>query len=205
MDNPHTKPFAFWEWAINEIKAEHPDVLFLAEAFTRPHVMYRLAKLGFSQSYTYFTWRNTKQELTDYFTELTRTEVREYLRPNLWPNTPDILSEFLQRGGRAAFMIRLILAATLGSNYGIYGPAFELCENTPLQQGSEEYLDSEKFQIKQRDLNATWSLKDLISRVNTIRKQNARCSAIALCISIIPIIRCCFATVRRRKIFRTLS
>jgi starch synthase (maltosyl-transferring) len=172
VDNPHTKPFAFWEWVINEIKAAHPDVLFLAEAFTRPHVMYRLAKLGFSQSYTYFTWRNTKQELTDYFTELTRTEVREYLRPNLWPNTPDILSEFLQTGGRAAFMIRLILAATLGSNYGIYGPAFELCENTPLRQGSEEYLDSEKFQIKHRDLNATWSLKDLISRTNAIRKQN---------------------------------
>jgi starch synthase (maltosyl-transferring) len=172
VDNPHTKPFAFWEWVINEIKAEHPDVLFLAEAFTRPHVMYRLAKGGFSQSYTYFTWRNTKQELTDYFTELTRTEVREYLRPNLWPNTPDILSEFLQTGGRAAFMIRLILAATLGSNYGIYGPAFELCENAPLRQGSEEYLDSEKFEIKRRDLTATWSLKDLISRVNAIRKQN---------------------------------
>ncbi len=113
VDNPHTKPFAFWEWVISEIKAEHPDVLFLAEAFTRPHVMYRLAKLGFSQSYTYFTWRNTKQELTDYFTELTSTEVREYLRPNLWPNTPDILSEFLQTGGRAAFMIRLILAPRL--------------------------------------------------------------------------------------------
>jgi starch synthase (maltosyl-transferring) len=172
VDNPHTKPFPFWEWIINEIKAEHPDVLFLAEAFTRPHVMYRLAKLGFSQSYTYFTWRNTKQELTDYFAELTQTEVREYFRPNLWPNTPDILHEFLQTGGRAAFMIRLILAATLGSNYGIYGPAFELCENAPLRQGSEEYLDSEKFEIKHRDLNAAWSLKDLISRINAIRQQN---------------------------------
>ncbi len=172
VDNPHTKPFPFWEWVINEIKTQHPDVLFLAEAFTRPHVMYRLAKLGFSQSYTYFTWRNTKQELTDYFTELTRTEVREYFRPNLWPNTPDILHEFLQTGGRAAFMIRLILAATLGSNYGIYGPAFELCENAPLRQGSEEYLDSEKFEIKHRDLNAASSLKDLISRINAIRQQN---------------------------------
>ena len=172
VDNPHTKPFAFWEWVISEIKAEYPDVLFLAEAFTRPHVMYRLAKAGFSQSYTYFTWRNTKQEFTDYFTELTQTDVREYFRPNLWPNTPDILSEFLQSGGRPAFMIRVILTATLGSNYGIYGPAFELCENTPARQGSEEYLDSEKFEIKHRDLKAAWSLKDLISRVNAIRKKN---------------------------------
>jgi starch synthase (maltosyl-transferring) len=172
VDNPHTKPFAFWEWVINELKAEHPDVLFLAEAFTRPHVMYRLAKLGFSQSYTYFTWRNSKQELTEYFTELTQTDVREYFRPNLWPNTPDILSGFLQNGGRPAFMIRLILAATLGSNYGIYGPAFELCENAPLRQGSEEYLDSEKFEIKRRELNVAWSLKDVISRVNAIRKKN---------------------------------
>jgi starch synthase (maltosyl-transferring) len=173
VDNPHTKPFSFWEWVIGEVKKEHEDVLFLAEAFTRPHVMYRLAKLGFSQSYTYFTWRNTKQELTDYFTELTQTEVREYFRPNLWPNTPDILSEFLQVGGRPAFMIRLILAATLGANYGIYGPAFELCENTPLQAGSEEYSNSEKYELKRRDLNSVWSLKDMISRINRIRKENA--------------------------------
>ena len=129
VDNPHTKAFSFWEWVIGEIKEKHPDVLFLAEAFTRPHVMYRLAKSGFSQSYTYFTWRNTKQELTEYFSELMQTEVREYFRPNLWPNTPDILPEFLQIGGRPAFMVRLILAATLGASYGIYGPAFELCEN----------------------------------------------------------------------------
>jgi starch synthase (maltosyl-transferring) len=173
VDNPHTKAFSFWEWVIGEIKKEHGDVLFFAEAFTRPHVMYRLAKLGFSQSYTYFTWRNTKQELTDYFTELTQTEVREYFRPNLWPNTPDILSEFLQVGGRPAFMTRLILAATLGASYGVYGPAFELCENTPVQAGSEEYLNSEKYELKHRDLKSAWSLKDLISIINRIRKENA--------------------------------
>jgi len=172
VDNPHTKAFSFWEWVIAGIKKDHGDVLFLAEAFTRPHVMYRLAKLGFSQSYTYFTWRNTKQELTDYFTELTQTEVGEYFRPNLWPNTPDILSEFLQIGGRPAFMIRLILAATFGASYGIYGPAFELCENMPLQAGSEEYLNSEKYELKHRDLHFEWSLTDLISRINRIRKEN---------------------------------
>jgi starch synthase (maltosyl-transferring) len=173
VDNPHTKAFSFWEWVIGEIKKDHGDVLFLAEAFTRPHVMYRLAKLGFSQSYTYFTWRNTKQELMDYFTELTQGEVREYFRPNLWPNTPDILSEFLQVGGRPAFIIRLILAATLGASYGIYGPAFELCENTPVQAGSEEYSNSEKYELKHRDLHSSWSLKDILSRINRIRKENA--------------------------------
>jgi starch synthase (maltosyl-transferring) len=172
VDNPHTKPFSFWEWLIREVKERDPEVLFLAEAFTRPHVMYRLAKAGFSQSYTYFSWRNTKQELTDYFNELTHTEVREYFRPNLWPNTPDILPEFLQVGGRPAFMIRFILAATLGASYGIYGPAFELCENTPYQPGSEEYLNSEKYELKHRDLDAARSLKDLIARINRIRKQN---------------------------------
>jgi starch synthase (maltosyl-transferring) len=157
---------------ISEIKKEHPDVLLLAEAFTRPQVMYRLAKLGFSQSYTYFTWRNTKQELTDYFSELTQTEIREYFRPNLWPNTPDILPEFLQVGGRAAFMVRLILAATLGASYGIYGRAFELCENLPLRPGSEEYLNSEKYELKHRDLHSASSLKELISKINRIRKEN---------------------------------
>ena len=172
VDNPHTKPLLFWQWLIGAIKKEHPDVLFLAEAFTRPRVMYRLAKLGFSQSYTYFTWRNTKQELTEYFTELTQTDVREFFRPNLWPNTPDILSEFLQFGGRPAFMVRLILAATLGSSYGIYGPAFELCENVPIKSGSEEYLNSEKYELKSRDLDSSTSLKTLISRVNRIRKEN---------------------------------
>ena len=172
VDNPHTKPFAFWEWVIGEIKRRHPETVFLAEAFTRPHVMYRLAKLGFSQSYTYFAWRNTKQELTDYFTELTQTEVREYFRPSLWTNTPDILTGFLQSGGRPAFMVRFILAATLGANYGIYGPAFELCEDAPLQPGSEEYLNSEKYELKHRDLNVSKSLRELITTVNNTRKQN---------------------------------
>jgi starch synthase (maltosyl-transferring) len=173
VDNPHTKPFAFWEWVIDEIKQLYPDVLFLAEAFTRPHVMHQLAKLGFSQSYTYFTWRNTKQELTEYFTELTQTDLREYVRPNLWPNTPDILPEFLQVGGRAAFMVRLILAATLSANYGIYGPAFELCENAALQPGSEEYLNSEKYELKHWDLKSNQSVKNLIASINRIRREHA--------------------------------
>ncbi|MCC6364071.1 MAG: alpha-1,4-glucan--maltose-1-phosphate maltosyltransferase [Bryobacterales bacterium] len=173
VDNPHTKAFPFWEWAIAGIKEQYPDVLFLSEAFTRPKVMARLAKLGFSQSYTYFTWRNTKEELTRYFEQLRETELQEYLRPNLWPNTPDILPEFLQTGGRPAFLIRLALAATLGASYGIYGPAYELCENAPREAGSEEYLHAEKYEIKQRDLNSEWSLKEFIARVNRIRKENA--------------------------------
>ena len=172
VDNPHTKSLPFWEWVIGEIKTRHPDVLFLSEAFTRPNVMYRLAKVGFSQSYTYFTWRNTRQELTDYFNELMQTQVCEYFRPNLWPSTPDILPEFLQVGGNPSFMVRLILAATLGASYGIYGPAFELCENAPLAPGKEEYLNSEKYELKRRDLNANNSLKNLISRLNRIRKEN---------------------------------
>jgi starch synthase (maltosyl-transferring) len=128
VDNPHTKPFGFWEWLIGEVKQRYPDVIFLAEAFTRPKVMKYLAKSGFTQSYTYFTWRNAKQEPTEYFTELTQTAVREYMRPNLFANTPDILNEYLQAGGPPAFRIRLILAATLGATYGIYGPPFENCE-----------------------------------------------------------------------------
>jgi starch synthase (maltosyl-transferring) len=172
VDNPHTKSLRFWEWVIGEIRTQHPDVLFLSEAFTRPHVMYRLAKLGFSQSYTYFTWRNTKRELTDYFNEVTNTQVFEYFHPNLWPNTPDILPDFLQVGGHPSFMVRLILAATLGASYGIYGPAFELCENAPLGPGKEEYLNSEKYELKHRDLNSKSSLKNLISRLNRIRKEN---------------------------------
>jgi starch synthase (maltosyl-transferring) len=172
VDNPHTKPFRFWEWLISEIKKEDPQVIFLAEAFTRPKVMYGLAKLGFSQSYTYFAWRNTKWELTEYFTELTQTEVREYFRPSLWTNTPDILTEYLQMGGRPGFVVRLILAATLGASYGIYGPAFELCENRAKEFGSEEYLDSEKYQIRHWDIDRPDSLKDLITRVNRIRREN---------------------------------
>lgn len=172
VDNPHTKPFAFWEWIIKEVKSQYPDVIFLAEAFTRPKVMYRLAKLGFTQSYTYFAWRNAKWELEQYFKELTQSEVREFFRPSLWPNTPDILTEYLQTGGRPAFIIRLILAATLAANYGIYGPAFELCENRPLRQGSEEYLNSEKYEIRTWDIERPDSLKPLIARVNQIRREN---------------------------------
>jgi starch synthase (maltosyl-transferring) len=173
VDNPHTKSFGFWAWLIDEVKRQYPEVIFLAEAFTRPKVMYRLAKLGFTQSYTYFAWRNTKWELSQYFSELTQTEIREYFRTNLWPNTPDILTEFLQIGGRPAFVIRLILAATLGANYGIYGPAFELCENQPKEFGSEEYLNSEKYEIKLWDIENPDSLKELIVRVNRIREENA--------------------------------
>jgi starch synthase (maltosyl-transferring) len=195
VDNPHTKPFAFWEWCIGAIKREHPDVLFLAEAFTRPKVMYRLAKLGFSQSYTYFTWRNTKPELTEYLTELTQRStpppaavggsvaisgdrencpphVGEFFRPNFWPNTPDILAEYLQVGGRGAFMSRLVLAATLSSNYGIYGPPFEHCWGAPRDPGSEEYLDSEKYQVHHHDLKRSDSLSGFIARVNRIRREH---------------------------------
>jgi starch synthase (maltosyl-transferring) len=172
VDNPHTKAFPFWEWVITEIKRDHPEVLFLAEAFTRPKIMYRLAKLGFSQSYTYFPWRNGKYEIATYLTELAQTPVREFFRPNQWPNTPDILTEFLQMGGRPAFVIRLLLAATLGANYGIYGPAFELQENKPVKHGSEEYLNSEKYEIRTWDLARPDSLRDLIAHVNAIRNEN---------------------------------
>jgi starch synthase (maltosyl-transferring) len=172
VDNPHTKPFVFWEWLIAEVKNAYPEVIFLAEAFTRPKVMYHLAKVGFTQSYTYFAWRNTKWEITQYFTELWHSEVREYFRPNLWPNTPDILTEYLQMGGRAAFMARLVLAATLGATYGVYGPAFELCENRPREWGSEEYLDSEKYEIRPWEVTRRDSLKDFIARVNRIRREN---------------------------------
>jgi starch synthase (maltosyl-transferring) len=172
VDNPHTKAFAFWEWVITEIKREHPEVLFLAEAFTRPKVMHRLAKLGYSQSYTYFTWRNGKYELTEYFTELSRGLGSDYFRPNAWPNTPDILHESLHHAPRAVFITRLILAATLSANYGIYGPAYELLEGAPRSPGSEEYLDSEKYQIRHRDLNRADSLRGLIAQVNRIRRDN---------------------------------
>ncbi|MGA7853147.1 MAG: alpha-1,4-glucan--maltose-1-phosphate maltosyltransferase [Candidatus Acidiferrales bacterium] len=172
VDNPHTKPFGFWEWLIAEIHGTYPDVIFLAEAFTRPKVMYRLAKLGFTQSYTYFTWKNTKTEITELFEELTQTPVREFFRMNLWPNTPDILHAYLQNGGRPAFIARLILAATLGANYGIYGPAFELFENRPLAPDSEEYLESEKYQIRVWDIDRPDSLKQLIALVNKIRHEN---------------------------------
>jgi starch synthase (maltosyl-transferring) len=170
VDNPHTKPLPFWEYLITEVRSKYPDVLFLAEAFTKPKMMKALAKSGFTQSYTYFTWRDSKQELIEYFTELTQTDMREYFRGNLWPNTPDILPFGLQEGGRPAFMIRAVLAATLSSLYGIYS-GFELCENQALP-GREEYADSEKYQWKERDWNAPGNIKDWIARLNKIRKEN---------------------------------
>ncbi len=170
VDNPHTKPVAFWEYLIGRVRDKYPDTIFLSEAFTRPKMMKELAKAGFSQSYTYFTWRNTKQEITEYLTELTQTEMREYFCGNLWPNTPDILPPYLQDGGRPAFMIREVLAATLSPVYGIYS-GYELCENTPLP-GREEYLDSEKYQYKERDWNEPGNIKDWITRLNQIRKTN---------------------------------
>lgn len=172
IDNPHTKSFAFWEWTITEVKHAHPEVIFLAEAFTRPKVMHRLAKLGFSQSYTYFTWRNTKHELSEYFTELAHGPGRDYFRPNAWPNTPDILSEIFHGGERATFMARLVLAATLAANYGIYGPAYELLESAPRESGGEEYLDSEKYQLRAWNLERPDSLRSFIARVNRIRHGN---------------------------------
>ncbi len=172
VDNPHTKPFDFWEWLIAEVQKKHPDALFLSEAFTRPKVMLLLAKLGFSQSYTYFCWKNTRWELTDYFTELTRPPMSEFFRPSLWPNTPDILTAYLQEGGPGAFRARLILAATLGASYGIYGPAFELCENAPREPGSEEYLNSEKYELKAWETGRPDGLKELITRINRIRREN---------------------------------
>ena len=170
VDNPHTKPFAFWEWVIAELRRAYPEVILLSEAFTRPKVMYRLAKLGFSQSYTYFAWRNTAYELYQYFTELAQPPVREFFRPNLWPNTPDILTEYLQTGGRAAFQARLILAATLGASYGLYGPPYEAIEARPREHGSEEYLDSEKYQL--RDWKPDPGMRELITVVNRIRHEN---------------------------------
>jgi starch synthase (maltosyl-transferring) len=172
VDNPHTKPFPFWVWLIDEVKRDYPEAIFLAEAFTRPKVMYRLAKSGFTQSYTYFAWRNTKAEIIQYLTELNETAVKEYFRPCLWPNTPDILTEVLQMGGSPAFMARLVLAATLGASYGIYGPSYELLENSPREFGSEEYVDSEKYEIKHWDLERPDSLKEFIGRINRIRREN---------------------------------
>jgi starch synthase (maltosyl-transferring) len=177
VDNPHTKALPFWEWCLAKLSGNYPEVIFLAEAFTRPHVMYALAKRGFTQSYTYFTWRNSKAELQSYMEEITRPPVSDFFRPNLWPNTPDILHKTLQQGGRGAFMQRVILAATLAASYGIYGPAYELQENTPARPApgsteSEEYLNSEKYEIRQRDRNAPGSLVPLITALNRIRRAN---------------------------------
>jgi starch synthase (maltosyl-transferring) len=173
VDNPHTKALAFWQWLIAELHREQPQVILLAEAFTRPHLMYRLARVGFAQSYTYFTWRNTRAELTSYFGDLTQSELREYFRPNLFANTPDILTEYLQFGGRPAFLVRLVLAATLGASYGIYGPPFELMVAKPREPGSEEYFDSEKYAVRHWDLDDPASLKGLIAQINRIRREHA--------------------------------
>jgi starch synthase (maltosyl-transferring) len=172
VDNPHTKAFPFWEWVIAAIKQEHPDVLFLAEAFTRPKVMHRLAKIGFSQSYTYFTWRTDKAELTDYFNELAHGPGAAYFRPNAWPNTPDILHAQFNGGQRSTFVARLVLAATLSANYGLYGPPYEVLDGRPRQPGSEEYLDSEKYQLRYWDDAAPQNIRELIGRVNAIRRDN---------------------------------
>jgi starch synthase (maltosyl-transferring) len=170
VDNPHTKPIPFWEWCIADVKAAYPEALFLAEAFTRPKVMYALAKCGFTQSYTYFTWRHSKREFIEYVQELTRSPVADFFRPNFWPNTPDILPEHLQFGSRATFVQRLILAATLSSNYGIYGPPFELMERAA-RPGSEEYADNEKYQLRSWDLGREDSLRDIIALVNRLRRE----------------------------------
>jgi starch synthase (maltosyl-transferring) len=171
VDNPHTKPFAFWRWVIGELQTAHPDTIFLAEAFCRPKPMMGLAKLGFTQSYTYFTWKNSAHELREYLTELAHGEMVEYFRPNFFANTPDILHEYLQVGGRPAFRIRLLLAATLSPVYGIYS-GYELCENTSVRRGSEEYLDSEKYQLRARDWDAPGHIKDDIRRINQIRRKH---------------------------------
>ena len=177
VDNPHTKAFTFWEWCLGTLRSKYPDTIYLAEAFTRPHVMYWLGKTGYTQSYTYFTWRNTKWELTSYMEELTKPPVSDFFRPNFWPNTPDILHKVLQEGGRPAFELRLVLATTLTANYGMYGPAYELCENIPARPApgrteSEEYMDSEKYEIRQRSGNAPGSLVPLITQLNKIRRAN---------------------------------
>ena len=172
VDNPHTKPFAFWEWLLACVQAETPDVIFLSEAFTRPRVMEELARIGFSQSYTYFTWRTTKWELETYLSQLTATDTAAYFRPNLWPNTPDILSEELQQGSRTVFLVRLVLAATLSASYGVYGPAFELQEHLPREQGSEEYLRSEKYEVRAWDLESPTSLSGFVGLVNRIRREH---------------------------------
>jgi starch synthase (maltosyl-transferring) len=172
VDNPHTKPFEFWEWLLASVRAEHPDVIFLAEAFTRPRVMEHLAKVGFTQSYTYFSWRSTKWEIESYVRELTQSDMADYFRPNFWPNTPDILTHELQHGERATFLARFVLAATLSANYGIYGPAFELQESAPRAEGSEEYLHSEKYEVRTWDLKDPSNLSGFISMVNAIRREH---------------------------------
>ncbi|PVY39409.1 alpha-1,4-glucan--maltose-1-phosphate maltosyltransferase [Pontibacter virosus] len=171
VDNPHTKPFAFWEWMIREVRQQYPQVIFLAEAFTRPRVMERLGKIGFTQSYTYFTWRNTAAEIKEYMRELTQTEMRDFYRPNFWPNTPDILPHELQSGGEPAHIARVVMAATLSSNYGLYGPVYEFGINTPVQ-GKEEYWDSEKYEVMHWDWGKLTKIREVITKINKIRQVN---------------------------------
>jgi starch synthase (maltosyl-transferring) len=173
VDNPHTKALPFWEWCISKIQRTNPEVIFLAEAFTRPHLMYGLAKRGFTQSYTYFSWRNTKEELTSYLQELISEPVCEFFRPNFWPNTPDILPVALQKGGKPAFVQRVVLAATLAANYGIYGPAYELMDSRPFREGGEEYYDSEKYQLRFWDRSHPDSLMPLLATLNKIRREHS--------------------------------
>ncbi len=176
VDNPHTKPLPFWEWCLAEVKRVEPRAIFLSEAFTRPKVMYGLAKRGFTQSYTYFAWRSTKHDLARYLDEVANGAVAEYFRPNFWPNTPDILTEELQHGGRPAFLRRAVLAATMSSSWGIYGPAFELMEHVA-RPGAEEYVDNEKFQLRSWDLDREGSLRHVVARLNRIRRENAALQA----------------------------
>ena len=171
VDNPHTKPFAFWQWCLRELRKDTPELIVLSEAFTKPKTMYSLAKLGFNNSYTYFTWRNTKQDLTEYGRELFQTDVAEYFRPNFWPNTPDILHDELVEGGRAAHKIRFLLAATLSSAYGVYGPPFEHVDNQQRAE-KEEYAQNEKYEIRQWDWNDPTSLQPYMARINRIRSEN---------------------------------
>ncbi|HMN91541.1 MAG TPA: alpha-1,4-glucan--maltose-1-phosphate maltosyltransferase, partial [Saprospiraceae bacterium] len=172
VDNPHTKPFRFWEWALAEVHKQYPDTIFLSEAFTRPKIMAELAKLGFTQSYTYYTWRNSRRELEEYLTELTQTELREYFRPNFWPNTPDILAYEMMGADSNTFALRYVMAATLSSNYGLYGPAYEFLENTGNNNGKEEYFNSEKYEIRTYDWNARNRITDLYKAVNRIRREH---------------------------------
>ena len=201
VDNPHTKPLPFWQWMIADVRGRHPDAIFLSEAFTHPKMMYRLAKVGFSQSYTYFTWRNTKQELTEYLTELTTTEPADFFRPNFFVNTPDINPIFLQSSGRAGFVIRAVLASTLSGLWGVYS-GFELCEGAPLP-GREEYLDSEKYEVRVRDFNAPGNIVREITALNRIRKAIPPCTAISACASTIRATTRCWPTARRCRATRT--
>jgi starch synthase (maltosyl-transferring) len=171
VDNPHTKPFNFWEWLIREVRNVHPEIIFLAEAFTRPRIMEQLGKIGFNQSYTYFTWRTTSEEIISYMHELTKTERSNYYRPNFWPNTPDILPPHLVTGGEPAHILRVILAATLSSNYGLYGPVYEFGLNVPFP-GKEEYIDSEKYEFKHWDWDSNTRTRDIIRMINHIRREN---------------------------------